>query len=193
MQRKSSTKLLITFLISLFCGLLLITGCEEDIENKDPDNINVDPEQRREIMRERHNIADRGNPIFEAELEETEPARDDTDATGYMTLVVQGDSVHIKGEFSDLSSPYTESYIHEVLQSDRVQRLEPSLNENKTAGTWEDTYVFDDEALEKLRGDSLYVSIYTSKYEDEGEIRAQITNWDSVAVASPEEKQQEQE
>lgn len=193
MQIKSSTKLLVIFLISLFCGLLLVTACEEDIEDKDPNNINVDPEQRREILRERHNIPDRDNPIFEAAFEQTSASRGDTDATGYLTIVLQGDSVNIKGEFSGLSSPYTDSFIHEVLQSDRVQRLSPSLNENKTAGTWEESYVFDKEAIEKLKGDSLYISVYSEKYEDDGEIRAQITSWDSVSVASPEEQQQKQE
>lgn len=189
---KSTNKSLVPFLISLFLGLLLASGCEEDIENKDPENINVDPQQRRDILQERHNISDRGNPILEAELEATNPAREETNANGYITMVLQGDSVNIKGEFSELSSPYIESYMHEVLQSDRVQLLEPSLNENETSGTWEASYQFDKEIIEKLKSDSLYISVYTEKYPDEGELRAQITNWDSVATTSPNDEEQQQ-
>lgn len=181
----------ITFLFLFFITSILI-GCGEEIKDKDPDNISVNQKQRRDILQERHNIQDRGNPIFEASLGETAVAKGDTDASGYMTLVIQGDSVHIKGEFSGLSSPYTESYIHEVIQSSRIQALKPSLNESKTAGTWEDTYTFDKEELEKLKNDSLYVSVYSEKYKEEGEIRAQITNWDSVAAAAPVEEAEKQ-
>lgn len=182
----------IIFLILLLFTTLIFTGCEEDIDNKDPENINVDPQQQREILQERHDVAERGNPILQADLEETNPAREETEATGNLTIVLQGNSIHIKGAFSGLSSPYTDSFIHEVLQSDIVQRLNPSLNENKTAGSWEESYVLDEGTIEKLKADSLYISVYSEKYEDEGELRAQITNWDSVAVASPQEQQQEQ-
>lgn len=166
------------FFIFISSGLL---SCESETTDKnDPQNLQREEEREQQIKRERSDTTWRANPVYEASLEATNESKGDTEASGTVTMALQDDSVHIKGEFSGLTSDYTNSYIHEVLQDERVQRLQPELGSDKRSGTWESTYELDKHTLDMLMGDSLYISVYTTKYDNSGEISGQFTARDSL-------------
>lgn len=164
------------FFLLIILGLYLLTNCNtEKTDKNDPESIKAEERQEQQIKEERDDTTGRANPIYEASLEETNESKDDTQASGSLTIALQDDSIHIKGKFWGLTSDYTETYIHEVLQSNRVLRLEPSVGDDKKSGTFESSVKIDKSTREKLQGDSLYISIYSTKYENTGEISGQLT------------------
>lgn len=181
MHKESFQQSLMISVVILLLGFVLITSCETDrSEKNDPQKIEREKEQKEEIKAERSDTTWRANPVYEASLEATNESKGDTDASGNITLALQGDSVYIKGEFWGLTSDYTNSYIHKVLQDERVQRLQPKLVNDKRSGTWESAYELDKETIEMLQGDSLYISVYTTEYDNSGELSGQFTARDTL-------------
>lgn len=168
------------FLIFLFISIVFFSCESETTDKNDPQNLQREEEREQQIKRERSDTTWRANPVYETSLEATNESKGDTEASGKVTLALQDDSVHIKGEFWGLTSGYTNSYIHKVLQDERVQRLQPELGSDKRSGTWESTYELDKDAVEMLKGDSLYISVYTTEYDNSGEISGQFTARDTL-------------
>lgn len=101
-----------------------------------------------------------------------------TDASGSATVTLKGDSIHVEGEFSDLGSAYTASHIHKGAEDengDPIITLKPDLEEDKTSGSWDNTYLLEDEHLSALVSDSLYINVHSTENKA-GEIRGQITS-----------------
>lgn len=181
MHKESFRQSLTIPVILLFIGFIILANCETDrSEKNDPQKMEREEEQQEEIKAQRSDTSWSANPVYEASLEGTNESKDDTEASGNVTLALQGDSVHIKGEFSGLTSNYTSSYIHKVLQDEKIQRLQPALGDDKKSGTWESTYEWDKEVTEMLQGDSLYISVYTTKYDNSGELSGQFTARDTL-------------
>lgn len=168
------------FLIFLLISVSLLSCESETTDKNDPQNLQREEEHEQQIKRERSDTTWRANPVYEASLEATNESKGETEASGNVTLALQDDSIHIKGKFSGLTSDYTNSYIHEVLQDERVQRLQPEVGSDKRSGTWESTYALDRHAIKMLMGDSLYISVYTTKYDNSGEISGQFTARDTL-------------
>lgn len=160
--------------IILFMSYSLLAGCSNNTDKDDPEELRKEQEQQRELIEERKDTTKQKSPIFETSLKGTDESIDDTEATGSVILTLEGDSIHLEGEFSGLTSDYTESYIHQALQSERVQRLEPTIGSDKTSGTLESSYKLDEGEISMLKKDSLYISIYSTKFES-GELRGQLT------------------
>jgi len=106
---------------------------------------------------------------------------------GYGSLVMErhGDDLVISGAFSDLSSDYTNSHIHEGFAGTNggvIQGLEPAFDRAKLragnhigiyeAGT--NTYTLSGEEWDQLLTRELYVNVHSENYPG-GEIRGQIT------------------
>ncbi|HLR26695.1 MAG TPA: CHRD domain-containing protein [Fodinibius sp.] len=178
----------IVLTIILTIGAMLVTGCGNQ-QGSDPGTSMIeradtaDTEKRRELLRERADTSMQA-PAYKAVLTDSRHGADrDTTAKGSIMLSLHDDSIHIKGQFSGLSSTYTGSAIHKVLESNKVQMLDPTLNNDKTSGSWEASYRLAGDQVNALKSDSLYISVYTEEYES-GEINGQITAVDSTDAAT---------
>lgn len=172
-------------LIILSCFLLVISlvfsGCESETTDKnDPDNLQREEEQEQEIQQQRSDTSRKANPIYVAGLEGTNEAKGETNANGELILTVQHDSAFIEGAFSGLTSDFTSAYLHEVLQSERIRPLEFSLSDDKRSGSIDTAFELDQEEKNLIKGDSLYISIYTTKYDNAGEINGQFAARDTI-------------
>jgi hypothetical protein len=180
------TGIAIAFVIATL-GALVLSGCGKSNRSSD-ERTNMDEragtlhtEQQQQILEERKADPNQVSPIFRATLAGSDKAPDhDTKASGRLTLTLQGDSIHIEGQFSGLSSAYTNSDIHRVLEAEKVQSLNPALKENKTAGSWEGSYKLNKDQISALKGDSLFISVY-SQGDEASEISGQINAVDSLS------------
>lgn len=163
----------------------LITGCGD--RDGDPgtgettggemsDTLQTQPERP---YSEDFNTEKGQEQTFEVSLEGTnEVPAVTTDASGNATITLEGDSIHVEGEFSDLGSAYTASHIHKGAKDengDPIITLEPDLEEDKTSGSWDGTYQLTEEHLSALISDSLYINVHTTENKS-GEIRGQVTS-----------------
>lgn len=158
---------------------LAFSGCESETTDKN-DPQSLQREQEQEIQQQRSDTSRKANPIYVAGLEGTNEAKGETTATGELILTVQHDSAFIEGEFSGLTSDFTNAYLHEVLQSERIRPLEFSLSDDKRAGTIDTAFELDQEEKNLIKGDSLYISIYTTKYDNSGELNGQFAARDTI-------------
>lgn len=159
----------------------LLAGCgDTDSNNEETSDMEVTPEAQQQDQNTRQSEdAMEEVQTFEASLNGSNqvPEDVDTDASGNATVTLHGDSIRVKGEFSNLSSEYMASHIHigaEDENGDPVQPLDPELGNDKTAGTWEATYQLDESHISALRSDSLYINVHSSEFTG-GEIRGQLT------------------
>lgn len=190
MKNQSIVVPIFSSVIIFMAGVFFVSGCnsqngssnEETSMSEKAGTLRTD--QQKEILRERTDTARTRRPAFHATLASfNEGPQQDIGATGTIIINLQNDSIYVKGEFSDLSSPYSGSAIHKVLEGEEVQTLNPTLNNNRTSGSWEGSYKLDEDQVTALKSDSLYISVYTDKYES-GEIRGQITAVDSTDTAA---------
>ncbi len=101
---------------------------------------------------------------------------------GYGSLVFErhGDDLVVTGAFSDLSSDYTNSHIHEGFVGTNggvIQGLEPTFDTENDEGIYEagnNTYTLSGEQWDQLLTRELYVNIHSNNHPG-GEIRGQIT------------------
>ena len=101
----------------------------------------------------------------------------ETDATGSVTVTVNGDSMHVTGQFTGLSSEYMASHIHKAVKGKNgspVQPLDPEIGNDNMSGTWDASYKLDKTMLNALDGDSLYINVHSADHKS-GEIRGQLT------------------
>lgn len=182
MKKENVIKHYRVYVIILFFSICLITGCQNNEYSKaERENLKKAQDQQRELLEEREDTMYQKSPLFEAALQGSNEAKEDTEGSGSVTLILEGDSIHIEGQFSGLSSEYTGSYIHQALESERVQQLDPTLTSNKTSGSWKSSYKLDEGAISMLKKDSLYISVYSEKFDD-GELRGQfIVKRDSIS------------
>lgn len=168
-----------TYLIALLflavgCGL--ITSCNgQETGEADRDTATESVEKQRTNEGQ---VADTTGQTFETTLEgSNEIPKVNTDAEGTVTVEVRGDSIYVTGKFSGLSSPYAASHIHKGGKDENGQpiiTLEPTIDPNRTSGSFDGSYQLQQSQLSALKNDSLYVNVHTDKYQH-GEIRGQIT------------------
>ena len=100
-----------------------------------------------------------------------------TDATGSITVTLEGDSIHVQGKFSGLGSEYVGSHIHKGGMKENggvIQPLDPTVGGDKLSGTFDESHHFTESQISALRAGSLYVNIHSAEVKS-GEIRGQIT------------------
>lgn len=166
----------VLFILSM--GLIVSCGDSDNQADETESNEGVSPqtEQQAEDTR-RSDEAVSGT--FEVSLEgsnQVPPVT--TEASGNATVTVRGDSIHIKGDFSGLSSEYLASHIHlgaEDENGDPIQPLSPELGSDRTSGTWDESYQLNQDQISALRADSLYINVHSEEYSG-GEIRGQLTS-----------------
>ena len=161
-------------LIMFIFGFGLITGCGNN--ESDTNMGKEDTAEARQSVSDQQ--ATNQSKTYEATLKGADevPAVE-TDATGSVTVTVDGDSMHVTGQFSGLSSEYTASHIHKAVKGENgspVQPLEPEIGDDNTSGTWNASYKLDKSMLNALNGDSLYVNVHSADHKS-GEIRGQLT------------------
>ncbi|MDX1638546.1 MAG: CHRD domain-containing protein [Balneolaceae bacterium] len=100
-----------------------------------------------------------------------------TEATGTFSIALEGDSIHVKGEFSGLSSDYQASHIHKGginSNGGPILTLNPAIEPDKRSGSLNASYELQPEDIAALRSDSLYINVHSSDHKP-GEIRGQLT------------------
>jgi hypothetical protein len=181
-SKHPKTNLTLGTIIFITC-IGLIAGCgDRDNNNSDTGDMNVTPDtQQQEHTRQSDETMNEGEEqTFEVSLDGSNqvPKEVTTDASGNVTVTLRGDSIHVEGEFSDLSSEYLASHIHigaEGENGDPIQPLDPELGDDKTSGTWDASYQLDESHISALQADSLYINVHSSEYSG-GEIRGQLTS-----------------
>lgn len=102
-----------------------------------------------------------------------------TAASGTVEITVEGDSLFVAGEFSDLREYYRGAYIHYGREGDtgnRMFQLKADLNEDKVSGVFKiekNRFHVRPAQKEALQNGMLYVNITSNRYRG-GELRAQI-------------------
>ncbi|MEX0769666.1 MAG: CHRD domain-containing protein [Balneolaceae bacterium] len=102
-----------------------------------------------------------------------------TPATGMAEVTLKSDTLIVDGNFSDLREPYRSAaifYGEEGEQGNQLFTLNPSLNEDKTSGSFsgnDNRFTLGGEIRKALSEGNLYIAITSSKYP-RGEIRGQI-------------------
>lgn len=176
------TTLVLGAIIFITC-IGLIAGCSDRDNNNNSDTSDMDvtaETQRQEQTRQSDEAINEGEvQTFEASLDGVSqvPEEVTTEASGNVTVTLRGDSIHIEGEFSDLTSEYVASHIHigaKGENGDPIQPLDPELGDNKMSGTWDASYQLNESHISALQADSLYINVHSSEYNG-GEIRGQLT------------------
>src|SRR5699024_7598866 len=106
---------------------------------------------------------------YEASLDgSNEVPEVETDAEGSVTVTLKGDSIHVEGQFSGLSSQYAASHIHKGAEGengDPIITLKPDVNSDKISGSWDASYTLNEEQISALKADSLYVNVHSADYK----------------------------
>jgi len=184
MKKINLTKRTTIPVILLFMAICLISNCRNNEAGQtDGQSLQNEKQQRSQLLKERSDTTAQENRVFEAALKGSNEAMDETNASGSVSLSLQGDSIHVKGQFSGLNSTYTSSYIHQALESDRIQELDPEVDSQGKSGSWEASYKLDKGGISMLTKDSLYISVYTEEYNDGiGELRGQLISKSNESV-----------
>ena len=104
-----------------------------------------------------------------------------TTASGMVTLTLNGTELVVTGSFEDLSAPLnpiggTGAHIHLGFTGQNggvAVPLNPTLSDNDTAGTFDETATLTSEQIDAMRTRQLYVNIHSDAYPS-GELRGQI-------------------
>lgn len=161
-------------LITFIVGFGLITGCS----NKDADNNVEQDDMGTTEQAVSGQQAMNQSQTYKATLKGADevPAVE-TDASGSVTVTVNGDSIHVSGQFSGLSSEYAASHIHKGAKGENggpIQPLDPKVESDKMSGSWDASYKFDKSQLDALKADSLYINVHSANHKS-GEIRGQLS------------------
>lgn len=161
------------FLLMMVCfSIAFIASCGSDNKQKGDTGMS----EQEQTMTNQQNMSQK--QVFEATLQgsnEVPPV--ETDATGSVTVTLSGDSIHVQGQFSDLSSEYVASHIHKAPKGKNggvVQPLGPELGSDKRSGTFDATYAISQDLIDALKSDSLYINVHSANHKS-GEIRGQLT------------------
>lgn len=185
MDRKKSTQKVLMVFITFLVGASVIVACGDrgnnNSDTSDNKDVGISPgtEQSMDNQRRNENTTTAEEETFEASLEgSNEVPEVDTEASGSATVTLRGDSIHVKGDFSDLSADYTASHIHMGAEDENgnpIITLEPSVGNNKRSGSWNASYQLDSQQVNALKNDSLYINVHTKAHKP-GEIRGQLTS-----------------
>ncbi len=102
-----------------------------------------------------------------------------TPATGVVEVTVEGDSLFVQGEFSDLLGTYWAAHIHygeKGKTGNRLFRLSAQLNEERNGGVFkkeDNRFELRPVHIEAIREGNMYINI-SSNRNQRGEIRGQI-------------------
>lgn len=92
----------------------LLTGCQDNRTNRaDRESLKSKKKEQQQLIEERKDTTYQGSPLFEATLQGSNEAK--AKGSGSVTLILEGDCIHIEGQFSGLGSQYIGSYIHQAL------------------------------------------------------------------------------
>ncbi|MCW9707089.1 CHRD domain-containing protein [Fodinibius salsisoli] len=163
----------------------LLTGCgnsDTDKSNGEDMSMTGDQTMTQQRMSEGDTEAAMNEPqTFEATLQgSNEVPEVNTDATGDAMVTLNGDSIHVQGQFSGLSSVYTASHIHEGAKGENggpILTLKPELGNDKMSGMFDGSYQLDDTQIKALKEGSLYINVHSENHKP-GEIRGQLTATD---------------
>ncbi|SHF47078.1 CHRD domain-containing protein [Fodinibius roseus] len=182
MKHHQSIKAYVMGILIFTLSIGLITGCGDRDSDPDMENteMNETPQSQPDRAYNEDYDTNRGQEqSFEVSLEgSNEVPEVTTDASGSATVTLKGDSIHVEGEFSDLGSEYTASHIHKGAEGengDPIITLEPEVGNDKTSGSWDASYLLEDDHRSALMADSLYINVHSTENKP-GEIRGQITS-----------------
>ena len=180
MEARALTFRILTVTFTLLIGAALITACGDG--SREANEPTTDGGMGTAPGTQRPDNPQTGTSeeeTFEATLEgENEVPEVATDAEGSVTITLKGDSIHVEGEFSGLTSDYVASHIHKGAEGENgapIITLEPKVNSNKTSGSWDASYAISKEQINALKADSLYVNVHSVNHKP-GEIRGQLTS-----------------
>ncbi len=181
MHRKQLFIQILRISIIWLTGVFLIAACGDNNNETNPpsnnDGLGTAPGSYPMDNTEADTTQD--GQTFEAELAgDNEVPEVETDADGSMTVTLAGDSIHVEGEFSGLSSDYAASHIHKGAEDengDPIQTLKPDVGSDKTSGTWDASYTLDEDQIRALKADSLYINVHSADHTS-GEIRGQLSS-----------------
>jgi len=185
MNRQSSAAVVPMGFIILIMSIGLLAGCgnrDSSPGNDTPGDTGMSENPQAQPERpynEDFNTAKNQQQTFEASLEgSNEVPEVETEASGSVTVTLQGDSIQVEGEFSGLGSEYVASHIHigsEDENGDPIQPLEPEVGSDNTSGSWNASYQLDQNHISALKADSLYINVHSAENKA-GEIRGQLTS-----------------
>ena len=102
-----------------------------------------------------------------------------TTATGKVIVSLKDDSLSVEGSFTNLSSYYFGSgifYGEKDEQGNQIFDLNPTINEDRTGGTFEkskNTFKLTEGQLDALANGNLYINIMSFDHQ-RGELRTQL-------------------
>ena len=114
-----------------------------------------------------------------------EVPRVNTPATGSVQIELEGDSLFVSGEFSNLKFPYHSAFIHygeKRETGNRLFRLTPELSDDQKNGNFEkekNGFALTKALKKHLKNGLLYVNISSQQHQT-GEIRGQIPSFKEV-------------
>lgn len=184
MKKQRLARSLAISLFILITGLGMMAGCSNKKSKMDESGNTAMSEQQ--SMAENQSMDEQQSmeqgQSFSATLEgANEVPAVTTSASGSVTVTLRGDSIHVQGEFSGLSSEYVASHIHKGGEGENgspIIPLEPTLGSDKLSGSWDASYPLDESGLSALKADSLYINVHSTEHKS-GEIRGQLTSSDT--------------
>jgi hypothetical protein len=97
--------------------------------------------------------------------------RDNIKGTGWVRATLNGRTLVVEGEFSNLSSPITNAHVHLAPRGQNGPVVFPlQFTAGGTSGTLSGTFELNDEQLAELQAINLYVNVH-SELSPRGEIR----------------------
>lgn len=165
MEKKQSINGIMVSVIILATGFGLMAGCGD--KKSESENSSM-PEQN--MMNEA--------PTFTAMLggdNEVPPVT--SNATGMVTVTLNGDSVEVSGQFSGLSGTYSASHIHMAAEGENggaIQPLDPDINSDSISGAFNGSYTLTAPHISALKAGNFYINVHSSEHPS-GEIRGQLT------------------
>ena len=167
--------------LSFLFGNIAACGDAERDSNQDMALDRQESANQERLMEGKKNKKASQENVFEATLSGNNQSPSvDTRASGNATVILQGDSIHIEGEFSGLSSNYTASHIHKGAKGENgkpVITLEAAVSNNSITGAWDGAHKITEAQIKALKGDSLYINVHTADHKS-GEIRGQLRSMD---------------
>ncbi|MDZ7692778.1 MAG: CHRD domain-containing protein [Balneolaceae bacterium] len=173
MKPNRSIASFVAIVLAVTVGLGMITGCgggESDTSQSEQPAMSDE-----QTMTEQQSAMAQ---TFEATLQgSNEVPAVTTDASGSVTVTLEGDSIHVQGKFSGLSSDYIASHIHEGGPDENgsaIIPLEPMIGSDKRSGSWDATYMVEESQISALKAGNLYINVHSAENKP-GEIRGQLT------------------